>query len=54
MPLTAPAELLSNATGIPQRHGYSATASALNEDNYNAAVSAQGPDNLDTILWINK
>ena len=54
MPLTAPAELLSNATGIPQRQGYSATASALNEENYNAAVSAQGADNLDTILWINK
>jgi hypothetical protein len=53
-PLTAPAELLSNATGIPQRHGYSATASALNEENYNAAIAAQGADNLDTILWINK
>ena len=54
VPLTAPADLLSNATGIPQRHGYLATASALNEDNYNAAVAAQGPDNLDTILWTNK
>ncbi|MCQ0111076.1 Starch-binding associating with outer membrane [Zhouia amylolytica] len=53
-PLTAPDDLLSNATGIPQRHAYSATAGALNEENYNAAVSAQGPDNLDTILWINQ
>lgn len=52
--LSAPADLLSNATGIPQRHAYSATAAALNEDNYNAAISAQGPDNLDTVLWINK
>ena len=52
--LVAPADLLSNATGIPQRHGYSATAAALNEDNYNAAVSAQGPDNLDTKLWLFK
>jgi hypothetical protein len=52
--LTAPEDLLSNATGIPQRHGYSATASALNEENYNAAISAQGADNLDTVLWINK
>lgn len=52
--LSAPADLLSNATGIPQRHAYSATAAALNEDNYNAAISAQGPDNLNTVLWINK
>jgi len=54
VPLTAPAELLSNATGIPQRHGYSATANALNEANYDAAITEQGADNLDTILWINK
>lgn len=52
--LTAPADLLSNATDIPQRHGYSSTAGALNEDNYNAAVSSQGADNLDTKLWIFK
>lgn len=53
-PLTAPADLLSNATGIPQRQGYSATASSLNEANYNAAVSTQGPDDLNTITWINQ
>ncbi|MFD2530629.1 MULTISPECIES: SusD/RagB family nutrient-binding outer membrane lipoprotein [Polaribacter] len=52
--LVAPANLLSNATDIPQRHGYSATAGALNEENYNAAVSAQGADNLDTKLWLFK
>ncbi len=52
--LTAPADLLSNAIGIPQRHGYSSTAVALNEENYNAAIAAQGADNLDTVLWINK
>lgn len=52
--LVAPADLLSNAVGIPQRDGYSATAPALNESNYNAAVSAQGPDNLDTKLWLFK
>ena len=40
--------------GIPQRHGYSATASALNEANYNAAISAQGADDLDTKLWLFK
>ena len=52
--LVAPADLLSNATDIPQRHGYSSTAGALNEDSYNAAIGAQGADNLDTILWIFK
>lgn len=50
--LTAPDDLLSNATGIPNRQGYSATAPALNETNYNEAINAQGPDNLDTVLWI--
>ena len=52
--LVAPADLLSNATDIPQRDGYSATAQALNKDNYDAAISAQGTDNLDTTLWIFK
>lgn len=52
--LVAPANLLSNANGIPQRHGYSATAASLNEANYNAAISAQGPDELNTILWLFK
>ena len=52
--LVAPPNLLSNANGIPQRHGYSATAASLNEANYNAAISAQGPDELNTILWLFK
>ncbi len=52
--LVPPANLLSNATGIPQRHGYGATAGSLNEENYNAAVAAQGADNLDTVLWLFK
>ncbi len=52
--LVAPADLLSNATDIPQRHGYSATAASLNEANYNAAISAQGADALDTKLWLFK
>lgn len=51
---TGTLDLLSNATGIPNRHGYSATAGSLNEDSYNAAVNAQGPDTLDTVLWIFK
>lgn len=54
VPLTAPDDLLSGATGIPQRHAYSATAGSLNEANYNAAVAAQGADNLMTLTWINK
>ena len=54
IPLIIAADLLSNATGIPQRHGYSATAGSLNEVNYNAAIAAQGPDELDTKLWLFK
>lgn len=54
VPLVAPADLLSNATDIPDRHAYSATADALNEENYNAAIAAQGPDALNTVLWINQ
>ncbi|UAM98481.1 SusD/RagB family nutrient-binding outer membrane lipoprotein [Polaribacter litorisediminis] len=54
IPLIIAVDLLSNATGIPQRHGYSATAGSLNEANYNAAVSAQGIDELDTVLWLFK
>ncbi len=50
--LTPPAELLSNATDIPDRQAYPATAASLNEENYNQAVSSQGPDELNTILWI--
>lgn len=52
--LSAPEDMLSNATGIPDRQGYSATASQLNEENYNAAISAQGPDALNTVIWIFK
>lgn len=48
--LTAPATAL-NGTGIPQRQGYGTNANASNEENYNAAIAVQGPDNLDTVLW---
>ena len=54
MPLTPPTEMLSNATGIPDRQAYSATASALNKANYDDAISKQGPDALNTILWLFK
>ncbi|MFV8224954.1 SusD/RagB family nutrient-binding outer membrane lipoprotein [Christiangramia aquimixticola] len=50
--LTAPSDLLSNATGIPDRQAYSATAASLNEASYNAAIQAQGPDALNTVIWL--
>ncbi len=50
--LDPPAQMLGGATGIPNRHAYSATAAQLNEDNYEDAVSAQGPDDLNTTLWL--
>lgn len=40
-----------HGTDIPQRQAYSSTTPSVNEENYNAAVAAQGPDNLDTKLW---
>lgn len=52
--LVAPADLLSNATDIPQRQGYSATAGSLNADNYAAVVATQGADALDTKIWLFK
>ena len=50
--LDPPTEMLSNATGIPDRQAYASTASALNKENYDAAVAAQGPDALNTVLWL--
>ena len=50
--LQIPSTLLSGATGIPNRQAYSATAGDLNEEAYNEAIAAQGPDDLNTILWI--
>lgn len=52
--IVAPPNLLSNASGIPQRQGYGATAQSLNETNYNAAIAAQGADELNTVLWVFK
>lgn len=50
--LTAPDDLLSNATDVPDRQAYSATAASLNEASYNAAIQAQGPDELNTLIWL--
>ncbi|TXD46627.1 SusD/RagB family nutrient-binding outer membrane lipoprotein [Polaribacter sp. IC073] len=41
-------------TDIPQRQAYSSSTPNINEENYNAAIAAQGPDDLDTVLWIFK
>ncbi|WP_028887481.1 SusD/RagB family nutrient-binding outer membrane lipoprotein [Tenacibaculum ovolyticum] len=40
-----------NGSDIPQRHAYPGSAPTLNETQYNAAVTAQGADNLDTKIW---
>ncbi|WP_026915142.1 SusD/RagB family nutrient-binding outer membrane lipoprotein [Christiangramia portivictoriae] len=50
--LTAPDDLLSNATDIPDRQAYAATAASLNEESYNEAISAQGADELNTKIWL--
>jgi len=40
-----------SGNGIPVRNGYAALTKSLNEENYNEAISIQGPDNQDTRLW---
>lgn len=42
---------LNESGEIPRRHVYPTSESQINEDNYNDAVSAQGPDTPDTSLW---
>jgi len=50
-PKLEPAPDALSGNGIPVRNGYAALTRSLNEENYNAAVSAQGPDTQDTRLW---
>ncbi|MCB0371505.1 MAG: SusD/RagB family nutrient-binding outer membrane lipoprotein [Muricauda sp.] len=50
-PTLEPPVTALSGNGIPQRQAYATNASASNEENYNAAISQQGPDNLDTVLW---
>lgn len=38
-------------TSIPSRYNYPLTQQSLNNENYTAAVAAQGTDNLTTPLW---
>lgn len=47
--LTKPAAALTQ--GIPNRQAYPLTAISSNKENYDAAVAAQGEDNLDTKVW---
>ena len=49
VPLTKPVE--ATTAGIPNRHAYPLSALSSNEANYEAAVAAQGEDNLDTKVW---
>lgn len=50
-PKLEPAVDALSGNGIPVRNGYAALTKFLNEENYNEAVSIQGPDNQDTRLW---
>jgi len=50
-PKLSPAADALSGNGIPVRNGYAALTKSLNAESYNAAVSAQGPDNQDTRLW---
>lgn len=49
--LTPAPDFQNNSGAIPVRQGYPTSEFDLNRDNYEAAVSAQGEDGLDTNLW---
>ena len=49
--LTAPSNYQNGGGNIPNRQGYGINEKTQNEDNYNAAVSVQGADNLQTKVW---
>jgi len=53
-PILNPAPASMNPGGIPRRQGYPSFEATLNQANYNAAVSRQGADNLDTPVWWDK
>lgn len=50
IPLVVPAGAIGSTT-IPQRQAYGANVKTLNQDNYNAAISVQGPDKMETKVW---
>lgn len=49
--LTPAPDALNSSGQIPVRQGYPTSESQLNSENYEAAVSAQGEDGLDTNIW---
>lgn len=49
--LTPAPDPLNNSGLIPVRHAYPTSETDLNKENYDAAVAAQGADELDTNLW---
>ena len=51
--IVKPADQLQG-TDIPQRQAYSSTTPNINAENYAAAIAEQGPDTLDTVLWVFK
>jgi hypothetical protein len=55
-PILHPVNYPGNATGgtIPRRLRYPQSESALNTENYNAAVAEQGPDLMTTRVWWDK
>jgi Starch-binding associating with outer membrane len=54
-PVLAPApDAVNEDKQIPRRQQYVQTENDLNKENYDAAVSAQGPDKLSTKLWWDK
>jgi len=50
VPVLTPA-IDGNQDVIPTRYTYPSTEGSINKVNYDAAVSAQGPDNLKTPIW---
>ena len=40
-----------NNGAIPKRLPYSSTEAVSNADNVNAAITAQGPDEMSTAIW---
>lgn len=49
--LTPAPQPLNDSGAIPVRHAYPSSEAELNKENYEAAVSDQGADALDTKLW---
>ena len=52
--LTPHPHALNTSKKIPVRQAYVTSEQTLNTVNYNAAIAAQGPDDLDTNLWWDK